>query len=432
MPASFVYDAVRTPFGRAGGALSSVRPDDLAAVVMRSIVERTGIDPARIDDVIFGDANQAGEDNRNVARFGALLAGFPSIGARGDREPPVRLVGRGRDPGIARDRVGGCRHHPRRRRRVDEPGAVRRGEVGEAVPRRRQPDHVEHLDRVADDQPRAAQGLDDLERRVGREARRDLRHLARRAGRVRAAQPQLAAPAGLRAPTTTRSCRSTVTSSRGTKASAIDTTLEKLGGLKALFAADGSVTAGNSSSINDGASALLLGGEGVLDAEPLARIAGRGVFGNDPDVFGVAPVEAANRALARAGQDLGRCRRRRAQRGLRVAEPRVPAAVARARPREGQHPRRRDRDRPPARSLGRPHHRPRRARTRPPRRRGRGRRDLHRRRPGPRGRPGAVSRAATRSAGIDGSAIGRACRTQAESRRGRRSPACRGFRREPA
>src|SRR6478735_1930423 len=78
MPASFVYDAVRTPFGRAGGALSSVRPDDLAAVVMRAVVERTGIDPARIEDVIFGDANQAGEDNRNVARFGALLAGFPS------------------------------------------------------------------------------------------------------------------------------------------------------------------------------------------------------------------------------------------------------------------------------------------------------------------------------------------------------------------
>ncbi len=78
MAASFIFDAVRTPFGRAGGALAGVRPDDLAAVVMRSIVERTGIDPARIDDVVFGDANQAGEDNRNVARFGALLAGFPT------------------------------------------------------------------------------------------------------------------------------------------------------------------------------------------------------------------------------------------------------------------------------------------------------------------------------------------------------------------
>jgi len=76
MTASFIYDAVRTPFGRAGGALSGIRPDDLAALVMRASVERAGIDPARIDDVVFGDANQAGEDNRNVARFGALLAGY--------------------------------------------------------------------------------------------------------------------------------------------------------------------------------------------------------------------------------------------------------------------------------------------------------------------------------------------------------------------
>ncbi|HWL01025.1 MAG TPA: 3-oxoadipyl-CoA thiolase, partial [Microbacteriaceae bacterium] len=78
MTASYIYDAVRTPFGRVGGALSGVRPDDLAAVVMKAIVERTGVDPARIEDVLFGDANQAGEDNRNVARFGALLAGFPT------------------------------------------------------------------------------------------------------------------------------------------------------------------------------------------------------------------------------------------------------------------------------------------------------------------------------------------------------------------
>ena len=78
MTSSFVFDAVRTPFGRAGGALSGIRPDDLAAVTLRAIVERTGLDPARIDDVLLGDANQAGEDNRNVARFAALLAGFPT------------------------------------------------------------------------------------------------------------------------------------------------------------------------------------------------------------------------------------------------------------------------------------------------------------------------------------------------------------------
>src|SRR5690554_1519558 len=78
MTAAFVYDAVRTPFGRVGGGLSNVRPDDLAAVVMRAQVERLGLGPARIEDIIWGDANQAGEDNRNVGRFGALLAGFPT------------------------------------------------------------------------------------------------------------------------------------------------------------------------------------------------------------------------------------------------------------------------------------------------------------------------------------------------------------------
>lgn len=79
MTSSYVYDAVRTPFGRVGGGFSGVRPDDLAAVVMSSTVARVGLDPARINDVIFGDANQAGEDNRNVARFGALLANFPTV-----------------------------------------------------------------------------------------------------------------------------------------------------------------------------------------------------------------------------------------------------------------------------------------------------------------------------------------------------------------
>ena len=78
MTSTFIYDAVRTPFGRAAGALSGVRPDDLAAHVMRSIVERTSIDPARIEDVIFGDANQAGEDNRKPARLRAPPAGLPT------------------------------------------------------------------------------------------------------------------------------------------------------------------------------------------------------------------------------------------------------------------------------------------------------------------------------------------------------------------
>src|SRR5690606_4383965 len=78
MSNSYVYDAVRTPFGRYGKSLAEVRPDDLGAVVMSSIVERNGIDAATIDDIVFGNANGAGEENRNVARMSALLAGFPT------------------------------------------------------------------------------------------------------------------------------------------------------------------------------------------------------------------------------------------------------------------------------------------------------------------------------------------------------------------
>src|SRR5680860_160212 len=77
MTEAFIVDACRTPIGRFGGALASVRPDDLAAVVLRGIIERTGVDPESVEDVIFGCANQAGEDNRNVARMALLLAGFP-------------------------------------------------------------------------------------------------------------------------------------------------------------------------------------------------------------------------------------------------------------------------------------------------------------------------------------------------------------------
>ena len=88
---AWIVEAVRTPIGRYGGALASVRPDDLAAAVLRAVVERAGIDPALVEDVILGCANQAGEDNRNVARMALLLAGLPGRGRRADRQPAVRL-----------------------------------------------------------------------------------------------------------------------------------------------------------------------------------------------------------------------------------------------------------------------------------------------------------------------------------------------------
>lgn len=302
MTASFVYDAVRTPFGRAGGALAGVRPDDLAAVVMRSIVERTGIDPARIEDVIFGDANQAGEDNRNVARFGALLAGFPSSvpGVTvnrlcGSAVEAVIQGSRAIESGDAELILAGGVESMSRAPYVVEKSAKPFPAVGNQTmwntaigwrmtnPSLRKDWTISNgasAEKLAEIYGISRDAQDAFALRSHR-----LAALAWDAGAyddeiVQVAGHELEMDEGIR----------------------VDTTLEKLGSLRALFAADGSVTAGNSSSINDGAAALLLGGEGVLDAEPLARIAGRAAFGNDPDVFGVAPVEAANRALARAGK----------------------------------------------------------------------------------------------------------------------------------
>ena len=125
---AWIIEAVRTPVGRYGGALASVRPDDLAAAVLRAVVDRSGIDAALIEDVILGCANQAGEDNRNVARMALLLAGLPGRGRRADRQPAVRQRAAGDQLGRARDRGRRRRRVHRRRRRVDDPGAVRDGQ----------------------------------------------------------------------------------------------------------------------------------------------------------------------------------------------------------------------------------------------------------------------------------------------------------------
>ncbi|WP_324013726.1 thiolase family protein [Microbacterium sp. JZ70] len=302
MTASFVYDAVRTPFGRAGGALSGVRPDDLAAVVMRATVDRTGLDPARIDDVVFGDANQAGEDNRNVARFGALLAGFPVTvpGATvnrlcGSSVEAVIQGSRAIEAGDDRIVLAGGVESMSRAPFVVEKSAKPFPAVGNqtmwntsigwrminpALPREWTISNGESAELLAetygisrDDQDAFSVRSHELAARAWAEGRYD-------AEIVQVDGHELARDEGIRD----------------------GSTVEKLGGLKALFKQGGTVTAGNSSSINDGASAVLLGAEGAIDAEPLARIAGRGAFGNEPHLFGVAPVEAANIALRRAGK----------------------------------------------------------------------------------------------------------------------------------
>ncbi|WP_374315793.1 acetyl-CoA C-acyltransferase [Microbacterium sp.] len=302
MPVTYVYDAVRTPFGRAGGALAGVRPDDLAAVVMRAVAERTGLDPARIDDVVFGDANQAGEDNRDVARFGALLAGFPTTvpGVTvnrlcGSSVEAVIQGSRAIEAGDAEVVLAGGVESMSRAPFVFEKSARPWPAIGNQtlwntaigwrmtnprLPREWTISNGESAEKLAglygisrDAQDAFALRSHTLAARAWAEGRYDDEI-------VQVPGAELARDEGIRD----------------------DTSVEKLGTLRALLAADGTVTAGNSSPINDGASAVLLGAAGAIETEPLARIIGRGVVGNDPDVFGVAPVEAANRALARAGR----------------------------------------------------------------------------------------------------------------------------------
>ncbi|WP_345441134.1 thiolase family protein [Microbacterium gilvum] len=302
MTASFVYDAVRTPFGRAAGALSGVRPDDLAAVVMRAAVERTGLDPALIDDVIFGDANQAGEDNRNVARFGALLAGFPVTvpGVTvnrlcGSSVESVIQGSRAIEAGDDRIVLAGGVESMSRAPFVVEKSAKAWPAVGNqtlwntsigwrmvnpALPAQWTISNGESAELLAEIHGISREEQDAFAVRSHELAAAAWADGAYDAEIVQVEGHELARDEGIRD----------------------GSTVERLAGLKPLFKKDGTVTAANSSSINDGASAVLLGGEGALEAEPLARIAGRGVFGNEPHLFGVAPVEAANIALRRAGR----------------------------------------------------------------------------------------------------------------------------------
>ena len=205
----FLCDGIRTPIGRYGGALSSVRADDLAAIPLRALVERNpGVDWAAVDDVYYGCANQAGEDNRNVARMALLLAGPADRRAGRDREPPVRL-GHGGDRDLRpRDRA-------RARRELMIAGGVESmtrapfvmPKADSAFARTQR--GVRHDDRLALRQSADEEAVRHrLDARDGRERRRGVRHRARRPGRLRAAlAAALRRGAGARLSSRARSCR---------------------------------------------------------------------------------------------------------------------------------------------------------------------------------------------------------------------------------
>lgn len=310
MQTSYIIGGVRTPIGRLRGALSSVRADDLAAIPLKTLLERyPSLDPALIDDVILGCANQAGEDNRNVARMALLLAGLPYTCPG---ETVNRLCASGMSAVVQAHRAivcgdaqlviaGGVEHMTRAPLVMSKSGIPYGG-------------HQELFDssfgwRFVNPQMHAMYGTDAM----GVTAE----NLAARYGISRNDQDIFALWSQKKAAEALASGiyadEIVPVSIKEGKQSRIfkddefikpETTLEALSALSPAFLRDGSVTAGNASGINDGAAALLLASEdGLLhhNLAPLARIVSSAVAGVEPSVMGIGPVEASNRVLKRAG-----------------------------------------------------------------------------------------------------------------------------------
>ena len=309
---AWIIEAVRTPVGRYGGALASLRPDDLAALALRAVVDRSGVDPALIEDVILGCANQAGEDNRNVARMALLLAGFPvEVGGQtvnrlcgsglqainsaahaiavgdGDlfigggvesmtRAPYVMAKAEGpwdRGPRELQDTTLGWRFTNPRLAEMYYPYSM--GETAENVAERWKVDRERQDAFALESQRRAVAAID--------------------AGRF---DDQLV-------PVEVAGRKGEVTVVSRDEHPRADTSAEALARLRPAFGGEGgTVTAGNSSGINDGASAVLLveadRAKG-LGLRPMARVVATAVAGVDPAVMGIGPIPATRKVLERAG-----------------------------------------------------------------------------------------------------------------------------------
>jgi acetyl-CoA acyltransferase len=303
--------ARRTPIGRLRGALSTVRPDDLAAVAVRAVLDSVpNLDPARIDDVYWGAANQAGEDNRNVARMAVLLAGIPDSvpGATLNRlcasgleavTTAARAIGSGEADIVL---AGGSESMSR------APFVLPRAEV--ALPHNAEIFDTKLGWRMTNPKMRELHGVlsmgetaEEVAARYG-VSREQQDAFALRSHRLAAA----ARTDGLfdaEIVPVVLADGSTVAEDESIRP---DTTLEKLAALKPVFRAGGTVTAGNASPMNDGAAGLLLVSEEALrslDLEPLGRYVAGASAGVNPDVMGTGPVPAVRRVLDRTGRELG-------------------------------------------------------------------------------------------------------------------------------
>jgi acetyl-CoA acyltransferase len=327
---AWIVGAVRTPVGRHGGALSPVRPDDLGALALEVLMERTGVPPSEVEDVYMGCANQAGEDNRDVARMSLLLAGFPAeVGGTTIN----RLCGSGLDAvanasraimlGEAHAYIGAGVESMSR-----APFALPKG--GRAFPtghttmydttlgwrfvnpRMEALGHTDSLGMTAENlaQERYEVTPDENEPdRVAedyRVSREDQDRFALRSHQkaIEAMDEKRFREEIVPVPVKTRKGETIVEADEGPRR---DTTLEKLAKLRSAFKDDGSVTAGNSSSLNDGAAAVLVVSSEYAQShglEPLAKVRSIGVAGVPPRVMGIGPVPATKKVLDRAGISL--------------------------------------------------------------------------------------------------------------------------------
>ncbi|EWM12406.1 acetyl-CoA C-acyltransferase [Kutzneria sp. 744] len=300
----FIADAVRTPIGKYAGGLAKVRPDDLAASTLKSLLARSPeLDPARIEDVVLGDANGAGEDNRNVARMATLLAGLP-VSVPGSTVN--RLCGSGMEAVIGASRAVA----------VGDASIIVAGGV-ESMTRAPwvlpKPDHA--FDRAHETLHSTTLGWRMVNPALPDQWTVSLGEateiLAEKHGIGREAQDVFAAASHHKAAAAWE---------KGVFADEIvqvpgaelerdenirpDTSVEKLARLRPAFRPDGTITGGNASPLNDGAAALVIADQAGIDSfggRPLARIAARAAHAVEPQFFGIGPVEAANRALAKAG-----------------------------------------------------------------------------------------------------------------------------------
>jgi acetyl-CoA acyltransferase len=324
---AWIVGAVRTPIGRHGGSLSTVRPDDLGAVALAALMERTGVPTEEVEDVYMGCANQAGEDNRDVARMSLLLAGFPDTVAGTTIN---RLCGSGLDAvaqaaraimlGEADAYVGGGVESMSRAPFV-LPKAGRPFPTGHATvydttlgwrmvnPKMEELGHTDTLGMTAENLAQERFGItpdeDAPERmaaeyRVSREAQ-DRFALRSHQKAVEATDEKRFREEIVPVPVKTRKAETVVEADEGPRR---DTTLEKLAKLKPAFSEGGSVTAGNSSSLNDGAAAVLLVSAEFARSHglrPLAKVRSMATAGVPPRVMGIGPVPATKKALERAG-----------------------------------------------------------------------------------------------------------------------------------